>query len=312
VIPRDQWRFTSPTSIALDGGFQPSRWYEVIYRSSHSPVAGAGLLALRDVGAYLRAASGVASEENCAAVFASGISQTGRVLREFVFQGLNAGEGGEPVFDGVHADIASARRGEFNRRYAQPGLLSPMMPEYGPPYNSAALLARQRELGGVPKLLLTNSAWEYWRGDGALVHQDPVTGADLPEDPDVRTYLISGTDHLGPAGPIKRAMPLANPPHNLDRGPVLPCSRSSSSGPWTGSRHRRTPASCPTRRTSTSASSSGRFRWGSRGWRWCPPWTRRATRSRASGCPRWRPGWPPAPAGTRGGRPTAFPVCSTT
>ena len=48
----------------------------------------------------------------------------------------------------------------------------------------------------MPKIVLTNSSWEYWRGDGALVHQDPVTGADLPEDPDARSYLISGTDHM--------------------------------------------------------------------------------------------------------------------
>jgi Alpha/beta hydrolase domain len=117
--------------------------------------------------------------------------------------------------------IASARRGEFNRRYAQPGLLHPMMPEYGPPYDTSSLLARQRALGGVPKIILTNSSWEYWRGDGALVHQDPVTGADLPEDPDARSYLISGTDHIGPAGDLKQMFPTGNPPHSLDPGPVV-------------------------------------------------------------------------------------------
>ena len=40
LIPRSQWRFTSATSIALDGGFQPFHWYELIYRSSFAPVAG--------------------------------------------------------------------------------------------------------------------------------------------------------------------------------------------------------------------------------------------------------------------------------
>jgi len=55
LIPRSQWRFTSPTSIALDGGFQPLHWYELIYRSAFAPVTGAGLLALRDLGAHLRA-----------------------------------------------------------------------------------------------------------------------------------------------------------------------------------------------------------------------------------------------------------------
>ena len=154
-------------------------------------------------------------------VFADGISQCGLLLREFLFEGLNVDEQGAQVFDGVLAEIASARRGEFNRRYAQPGLLHPLLPEYGPPYDTASLLARQRQLGGVPKLMLTNSSWEYWRGDGALVHQDPVTGADLPEDPDARSYLISGTDHMGPTVEMKREFPLGNPPHNLDPGPVV-------------------------------------------------------------------------------------------
>ena len=213
TIPRSSWSFTSPTAITLDGGFQPQRWYELIYRSAHAPVVGAGLLAVRDIGAHLRDQTGAA--------FAYGQSQTGRLIRELLYEGLNLAEDGRQIFDGALAEIASARRGEFNRRYAQPSLLAPMMPEYGPPYDSASLLTRQRDRGGVPKVVFINSAAEYWRGDGALVHQSAVTGADLPEDPDVRAYLISGTDHIGNLPAAKQMMPLANPPHLLDQGPVV-------------------------------------------------------------------------------------------
>jgi hypothetical protein len=213
VIPRSAWLFTSPTTVALEGGFQPQRWYELTYRSPHAPVAGAGLLAVRDFGAHLR--------DQHAAVFAYGQSQSGRFLRQLLFEGLNLAEDGRPVFDGILAEIASARRGEFNRRYAQPGLLVPMMPENGPPHDSSSLLAPQRRRGGVPKVFFVNSAAEYWRGDGALVHQDAVTGADLPEDPDARAYLISGTDHIGNMPGRKQAVPLANPPHLLDPEPVV-------------------------------------------------------------------------------------------
>ena len=97
---------------------------------------------------------------------------------------------------------------------------APAPPSYGPPYDTAGLLETQRSVGGVPKLFLTNSAWEYWRGDGALVHQDAETGADLPEDPDARTYLIAGTDHIG-ATAIKEFMPTANPTHVLDAATVM-------------------------------------------------------------------------------------------
>src|SRR5262249_33975210 len=44
--------------------------------------------------------------------------------------------------------------------------------------------------------------------------------ADLPEDPDARVYLLSGTDHLG-AFPIKETMPAANPVHSHDVGTIL-------------------------------------------------------------------------------------------
>ena len=37
-----------PTYVTLDEGFEPGRWYEVIYRTSICPVVGSGLLAMRD------------------------------------------------------------------------------------------------------------------------------------------------------------------------------------------------------------------------------------------------------------------------
>ncbi len=212
TVPRDQWRFTDQTHFAVDGGFQPFHWYELVYRSTFAPVVGTGLLAIRDFAASLQ-------DENDQ-VFAFGVSQSGRFLREFLFHGLNVDERGRQAFDGVFAHVASARRGEFNRRYGQPSLTHPLTPGYGPPYDNAGLLERQRASGGVPKLILTNGSWEYWRGDAALVHQHPRTGADLPEDPDVRAHLLAGTDHWGPS-PIKAMLPVANPVHYLDATPIL-------------------------------------------------------------------------------------------
>jgi alpha/beta hydrolase family protein len=218
LVPRDRWRFGDATRVALDGGFQPFHWYELVYRSAFAPVAGTGLLAVRDLVSHLRRADDLVDPVEHALAF--GVSQSGRFLRQFLFDGLNLDEDGRQVFDGVFAHIASARRGEFNARYAQPALTHPLTPGYGPPYDTASLLERQRSAGGVPKVVLTNSAWEYWRGDGALVHQDARTGDDLPEDPDARAYLVAGTDHMGPF-PLKESMPTANPIHHLDASPVL-------------------------------------------------------------------------------------------
>ena len=213
-IDRARWRFSDARTVTLDGGFQAFHWYTLIYRTSHCPVTGTSLLAVRDAVSYLR------RDGYFDAAFGYGVSQSGRLLRQFLYEGRNLDEAGKPVFDGVFAHIAGGRRGEFNHRYAQPSLTHTIGFSNLPPYDSAGLLARQRELGGVPKLMLTNSSWEYWRGDGALVHQDPVTGADLPPDPDTRVYLLSGTDHMGAFG-FKEFMPVANPVHTHDVGPVL-------------------------------------------------------------------------------------------
>ncbi len=208
TVPRSEWRFTSPTSFAIDGGFRAFHYYRLVYRSSFAPVVGTGLLALRDFGAHLRAEHEY--------VFASGVSQCGRALRQLLFEGLNVDESGAQVFDGVFSQIASARRGEFNQRYGQPGLTHPLTPAYGAPLDTAALLARQRAIGGTPKIMFTNSSWEYWRGDAALIHQDARTGDDLPEDPDARAHLIAGTDHIGRVPELKKLMPTANPGNDLE------------------------------------------------------------------------------------------------
>ncbi len=213
VVPRSRWHFVDATHVTLEGGFRAFHWYEVVYRSAMAPVVGTGLLAIRDFGSFLGR-----SHDH---VLAFGVSQSGRFLREFLHTGLNLDENGRQVFGGIFAHIASARQGEFNFRYAQPSVTHALNPGYGPPYDTGALLELQRTLGGTPKVFFTNSSWEYWRGDGALVHQDATTGGDLPEDPDGRAYLISGTDHYGNLSSMKDLMPLANPTHSLDAGPIL-------------------------------------------------------------------------------------------
>ena len=213
-IDRGRWRFADSTTVEMEGGFQAFHWYTLVYRSARAPVTGAGLMAVRDTVSYLRKSATFES------VFGFGVSQSGRFLRQFLREGRNLDEEQRVVFDGVFAHIAGGRIGEFNHRYAQPGITHVIGFSNLPPYDTAGLLARQRAKGGVPKVFLTNSSWEYWRGDGALVHVDPETGDDLPGDPDSRTYLLRGTDHMG-AMPFKDRMPVANPVHKHDDAPLL-------------------------------------------------------------------------------------------
>src|SRR3712207_7625402 len=53
-------------------------------------------------------------------LFRSGMSQTGRFLRDMMYQGFNQDEQGRKALDGVWAEVAGAGRGSFNYRFAQP------------------------------------------------------------------------------------------------------------------------------------------------------------------------------------------------
>ena len=132
-VPRAAWRFArrgadgrvSPDAsyLHLPGGFEPGAIYELIYRSQDPTLVGLGLLAVRDVGAWLRfgaAGAGNPSAGRLDRAYAFGVSQTGRFLRHFLYLGLNEDESGRQVYDAVFPHVAGGRRGEFNMRFGQP------------------------------------------------------------------------------------------------------------------------------------------------------------------------------------------------
>jgi hypothetical protein len=202
AVPRDRWRFTGPEHIELDGGFAARRHYELTYTTSRCPVAGAGLAAVRDVVTYLR--------DQFTHTLAFGVSQSGRWLRQFVRDTGNAAENGARVFDGIHCHIAGGRVGEFNNRYAQPSSMNPLGFCHLPPFSPAdGLLDRARARGTAPKLVFTNTATEYWRGDASLGHPDP-------DDPGCRWYLYAGTHHVGTLPGYVEALPVQLPGNLVD------------------------------------------------------------------------------------------------
>jgi hypothetical protein len=64
-----------------------------------------------------------------------------------------------------------------------------------------ALLERLRRRGRVPKIFSINGSAEYWRGDGSLVHTDVMGQRDVAPPPEVRIYLLAGTQHTPGAIP---------------------------------------------------------------------------------------------------------------
>ena len=115
TIPRENWRFTDETHWRWTAVSSPSTGmsWSTGPRWPRSPAADCwrSATSCRTCGA-----------DGIDHTFAYGVSQAGRLLRQFLSDGLNVDESGMTVFDGVFSDFASAARGEFNHRYAQPSV----------------------------------------------------------------------------------------------------------------------------------------------------------------------------------------------
>ncbi len=230
VIPRTKWRFAkeidgNPVAdsghVWLDGGFEPGLIYDVVYTPLECPVVGAGLLATRDLASFLRHDEASPLANRIDRAIAEGQSQCGRFLRTFLHLGLNQDELERMVFDGVLAHIAGGRRGEFNHRYGQPSVQP--MPSFGHLFpfadqpqtdphtgRTAGLLDSQRARGGVPKIIFTDTASEYWRGDANLAHTDLDSGGDAALPDNVRRYLFASAQHGPGRLPLAKGTPFGS------------------------------------------------------------------------------------------------------
>ena len=117
-MPVDGKLVPSDRFIHLNGGFQPGKIYEYVYVVANPVVAGGGFAAIRDFASYAKHDPDAMTPAQ--RVYGEGISQNGRFLRDFLYQGFNADEEGSIALDGVLAHVAGAGRGSFNYRFAQP------------------------------------------------------------------------------------------------------------------------------------------------------------------------------------------------
>jgi hypothetical protein len=93
--------------VTLDGGFEAGKTYQVAYRAAIHPWPDSGSW-LRDFVAWLKHQPDAVA--NVRHAYAFGASQSGRYLRNFLYEGFNTDERDRQVFDGVMAHIAGAAR----------------------------------------------------------------------------------------------------------------------------------------------------------------------------------------------------------
>jgi hypothetical protein len=210
TIARARWTL-SGALVTLDGGFEAGRIYEVSFRAANPPVAGLGLVAVRDFTSWIKNEPSALATVRYA--YAFGNSQSGRFLRTFLYQGFNSDERGRQVLDAVMANIAGAARIDLNRRWAIPTTASAPATEF--PFADQALadpisnvtdgvLDNPRTARWQPKVFYSNTGVEYWSGSGraaALTHTSPDGLTDLELQDNVRSYLFAGAQHSPAAFP---------------------------------------------------------------------------------------------------------------
>src|SRR5215831_4058871 len=224
TIPRNEWKIAAAPNgivVTMQKGFEPGRNYEVSYKAANPPISGLGLAAVRDITAFAKHDG----QKRVKYAVGFGVSQSGRFLRTFLYEGMNTDEKGRQVFDGVVAHIAGAARLDVNRRWATPTGLG----TYGAtafPFADAAqkdpvsgvsdgLLDNPRARANQPKIFYTNTGVEYWGGgrSAALIHMSADGTKDIPLPSNVRTYFFAGNQH-GPAAfppPSGQGQQKANP-----------------------------------------------------------------------------------------------------
>ena len=214
------FRFADPRRVEViqrPAGFDAGALYELTYTARDPLVLGLGFAAVRDVASFLRHEHGAANPlaGRVRRGLGFGVSQSGRFLRDYLYLGFNEDTAGRPVFDGLMPHVAGTRRMFMNIRFARPDKAprhpqDPAWPADAFPFAYAdtvnpftgerdGLLRRCRLSSTCPKVMQTDTEYEWWGAHASLLVTDP-RGMHLDLPPDVRAYMVSGTPHFAEPG----------------------------------------------------------------------------------------------------------------
>jgi hypothetical protein len=237
AIAVDRWAFgrcpSGRDSLAASGfdicyfdKFDPDRIYELIYAAKDPIVMGLGHAATRDVASFLRHETDAALNPlagRIRRIYATGASQTGGFLRDFIYLGFNEDEAHRRVFDGMIPTIAGTDRVFINVRFADPNVYSGQEDRHDflqnshPPFTYAVVTDPQTGIhDGImkrpatdPALFQVDSATEFWQLRGSLNVVD-AKGRGIALPPNVRLYFVSSTSHGFGIGGLLAPTPSSN------------------------------------------------------------------------------------------------------
>ena len=248
TIDRAKVRANPAYAAALDQGSDNGSIYHFNYTAVDPQPFGLGFLGVRDLISFFRyeATDGSGNANPLAglikATMATGISQSGRYLRDFLWQGFNADGKIRIVFDGMLPLVGGSRKTYTNYRWAKPGDYSRQhethyTPGDGFPFSyttsqdpltgkTDGLLVKCTALKSTcPKVFQYESPIEFGGARASLTVTDGA-GKDLEIPANVRMFYSPGTSH-GPQQLANNA--IAQPDYTVDR-PVAATAVSAQAG----------------------------------------------------------------------------------
>ena len=224
TIPASGWKYTDVrhVSVTRPANLDAGTIYEFVYPAKDPVVMGIGFAAVRDLISFLRYDSvdrdGVPNplaDLHIDLAIGEGISQSGRFMRDFLYQGFNNDGRGHKVFDGMIPIIPAARRTYTNFRWSEPGRWSKEHEDHFQPGDqfpftyavttdpisgaTDGLLKKCLASNTCPKIMQLDGAFELWGGRSSLLVTDGVGKAVTVPD-NVRLYMVPGAQHGGGGG----------------------------------------------------------------------------------------------------------------
>src|SRR5262244_4055000 len=204
----------SNVDLYIKGGFKPGWIYEFIYETEGSRVMNLGFLVIRDLLSLLRYEThDAAGNPNPLAgyvekIYGTGASLSGRVIREYVYEGWNVDAAGRRVFDAVHTHTGSGRLFQ-NQRFAQVGRYPRQHEEHQWPaeYYPFTFVAVPDPFTGRneglwqrpetdPLVIHLHTEGDYWVRHVSLTHTDPRDASDVEIPENARMYHLTGAPHM--------------------------------------------------------------------------------------------------------------------
>src|SRR5262249_9689014 len=127
VLPSSYLSFDDANNVTITKaqGFDQGAIYELVYMARDPIVNGIGFASTRDLVSFLRYGSGNDDSEGehhrFRNAFGYGVSQSGRYLKDLVYQGFNRDVFHRQVFDGVLPVIPGSRKTSLNVEFSEAG-----------------------------------------------------------------------------------------------------------------------------------------------------------------------------------------------